>query len=163
MNGERMDAALELIRQCSVDHAVAFEPGLSPERLRYNIKTEVRLAARAMSGMALVQMGFVLDVQALRGESRNQLGRYDVLHSHFRPDPEKYSTVAGTLKIERLTEALFDPAVVPVPDQARPPSIATNTIAIVASAIRQRRLAAFCRQGNCPLSIRRNPIEFLFE
>jgi hypothetical protein len=32
--------------------------------------------------MALVQMGFVLDVQALRGESRNQLGRYDVLHSH---------------------------------------------------------------------------------
>jgi hypothetical protein len=32
--------------------------------------------------MSLVQMGFVFDVQALRRESRNQLGRYDVLHSH---------------------------------------------------------------------------------
>jgi hypothetical protein len=29
-----------------------------------------------------VQMGFVFDVQALRCESRNQLGRYDILHSH---------------------------------------------------------------------------------
>ena len=33
----------------------------------------------------------------------------------------------------------------------------------LASAIRQRRSAAFCRLGNCPLSIRRSPIEFLFE
>jgi hypothetical protein len=39
--------------------------------------------------MSLVQMGFVFDVQALRREGRNQLGRYDVVHSHFRPDPEK--------------------------------------------------------------------------
>jgi hypothetical protein len=38
-----------------------------------------------------VQMGFVFHVQALRREGRNQLGRYDVLHSHFRPDPEKGS------------------------------------------------------------------------
>jgi len=29
--------------------------------------------------------------------------------------------------------------------------------------VRQRRSAAFCRQGDCPLSIRRSPIEFLFE
>ena len=82
MDRQRMDAALELVRQCRVDHAVALEPGLSPERLRYNIKTKVRFTARAMPGMALVQMGFILDVQALRGKSRNQLGRYDVLHSH---------------------------------------------------------------------------------
>jgi hypothetical protein len=29
-----------------------------------------------------VQMGFVLDVKTLGRESRNELGRYDVLHSH---------------------------------------------------------------------------------
>ena len=82
MNGERMDAALELVSQRRVDHAVAFEPGLSSERLRYNIEAEVRLAAWAMSGMSFVQMGFVFDVQALRRESLDQLGRYDVLDSH---------------------------------------------------------------------------------
>jgi hypothetical protein len=28
-------------------------------------------------------MGFILDMQALRGESRHQFGGDDVLHSHF--------------------------------------------------------------------------------
>ena len=82
MNGKRMNAAPKLVDKCRVDHAVAFKPGLPAERLRYNIKAEVRLAARPMPGMSLVQMGFVFDVQALRRESRNKLGRYDVLHSH---------------------------------------------------------------------------------
>jgi hypothetical protein len=82
MNGERMDAALQLVRERGVDHAVAFEPGLSPERLRYNIEPEVGLAARPVAGMSLVQMRFVFDVQALRREGCNKLGRYDVLHSH---------------------------------------------------------------------------------
>ena len=84
MNGKRMDATLELLGERGVDHAVAFKPGLSAERLRYNIETEVRLAARSVSGMSLVQMGFVFDMQALRGESRNKLGRDDVLHSHYQ-------------------------------------------------------------------------------
>jgi len=83
MNGKRMNTALELVGECRVDHAVAFKPGLSAERLGYNIKAEVRLAARPMPGMSLVQMGFVFDVQALRRESRNKLGRYDVLHSQL--------------------------------------------------------------------------------
>jgi hypothetical protein len=30
-------------------------------------------------------------VQALRRESRNKLGRYDVLHSHFRSDPAEHA------------------------------------------------------------------------
>jgi len=77
-----MDAALKFVRQRGVDHAVAFEPGLSPERSRHNIESEMRLAARAMAGMSLMQMGFVFNVQALRRKSRNKLGRYDVLHSH---------------------------------------------------------------------------------
>jgi hypothetical protein len=83
MNGERMDAALELVGERRIDHAVAFEPGLSAERLRYNIEAEVRLAPRTMPGMSLVQMGFVFDMQALGRESRNKLGCYDVLHSHL--------------------------------------------------------------------------------
>ena len=82
MNGKRMDAALELTGEYCVDHTVAFKPGLSAERPRYNIKAKVRLAARPMPGMSLVQMGFVFDVQALRRKSRNKLSRYDVLHSH---------------------------------------------------------------------------------
>jgi hypothetical protein len=90
MNGKRMNAALKLIGECGVDHAVPFKPGLSAERLRYNIKAEVRLAARPMPGVSLVQMGFVFNVQALRRESRNKLSRYDVLYSHFRSDPAKH-------------------------------------------------------------------------
>src|SRR5262249_23276464 len=81
MDRERVDAALELVRQRRVDHAVSFEPGLSPERLRYNIEAEVRLAARAMSGMSLLRMGFVFAVHALGGEGRNELGRQEVLLS----------------------------------------------------------------------------------
>jgi len=82
MNGKRVDATLELVRERRVDHTVAFEPGLSPERLRYNIEAEVRFTARPVAGMSLVQMGFVFDVQALRRESCNKLGCYDVLHPH---------------------------------------------------------------------------------
>jgi len=91
MNGKRMNAALELVGKCRVDHAVAFKPGLPAERLRYNIEAEVRLATRLMPGMSLVQMGFVFDVQALGRERRNKLSGYDVLHSHFRSDPAKHA------------------------------------------------------------------------
>jgi hypothetical protein len=83
MDGERMHAALHLVRQRRIDHAMTFEPALPLERARHNIKTEVALAARPVSGVALVQMGFILDMQALRCESRHQSGGDDVLHSHF--------------------------------------------------------------------------------
>jgi hypothetical protein len=89
MNGKRMNAALELVGECGVDHAVAFKPGLSAERLRYNIKTEVRLTARPMPGMSFMQMGFVFDVQALRRERRNKLSSYNVLHSHCQARSRK--------------------------------------------------------------------------
>jgi hypothetical protein len=39
-------------------------------------------AARPVSGMALVVMGFILDAQALRRESRRQLCRDDIVHCH---------------------------------------------------------------------------------
>jgi hypothetical protein len=43
----------------------------------------VRFASGPVPGMPRMQMGFVFDVQALGRESRNQLCRDDVLHSHF--------------------------------------------------------------------------------
>ena len=77
-----MDPGLEFTRQRRVDHAVAFEPALSPERLRYDIEAKMRLAARPMPGVPRMQMGFVFNVQALGRESHNELGRDNVLHSH---------------------------------------------------------------------------------
>lgn len=82
MNRERMDAALELVSQRRVDHAVPFEPALPRKGRRYNIESEMCLAPRPMAGVPLMQMGLVFDMQAFRRESRKKLGRYDVLHSH---------------------------------------------------------------------------------
>ena len=70
MNRQRVHAALELARQRRVDHAVALDPALSAEGFRHDIESEMGLAARPVSGMALVVMGFILDTQALRRESR---------------------------------------------------------------------------------------------
>jgi hypothetical protein len=39
-------------------------------------------AARPVAGVALVLMGFILDAQALRRQSRRQLGRDDIVHGH---------------------------------------------------------------------------------
>jgi hypothetical protein len=83
MDGKRMHAALKFIRQRAVDHAMPFEAALSGKGGRYNIKTEMGFAAGPVAGMSLVQTGFVFDVQALRRESRDKPGCYDVLHSHF--------------------------------------------------------------------------------
>ena len=83
MDGERMHAASQLGAKCVVDHAVAFEPALSAERFRHDIKTKVRFTSRPVSGVPRMQMGFVFDMQALGRESRNQFCRDDVLHSHF--------------------------------------------------------------------------------
>ena len=82
MNGERVHAALKLVYQRRVDHAMAFEPALPAEGLRHNIEPVMGLAARPVSGMALVQMGFILDMHAFRRESREQLCRDDILHAH---------------------------------------------------------------------------------
>ena len=46
----------EFRRQRRIDHAVAFDPALPFERRRHNINPEMRLAARPVAGMALMQM-----------------------------------------------------------------------------------------------------------
>jgi hypothetical protein len=77
-----MHAAPKLARQHRVNHAVALDPALSAEGFRHDVEAEMGFAARPMAGMALVVMGFILDAQALRRESRRQLCRDDIVHCH---------------------------------------------------------------------------------
>ena len=53
---QRMHGAGEFRRQRHIYHAVAFDPALPLERRRHNIDPEMRLAARPVAGVALMQM-----------------------------------------------------------------------------------------------------------
>ena len=79
---KEMHAALELACQRRVDHAVALDSALSAEDFRHDIKSEMGFAARSVSGMALMAMGFILDTQALRRKRCGQLCRNNIVHSH---------------------------------------------------------------------------------
>jgi hypothetical protein len=68
MNGQRVDTTGKLARKRLVDHAMAFDPALSAERLRHDMNPEVGLAARPMAGVALVLMRFIHNIEALRRE-----------------------------------------------------------------------------------------------
>jgi hypothetical protein len=63
----------EFARQCRIYHAMTLDPALPLEGLRHNIHPEMCLAARPVTGMALMQMGFVLDLEAFGKESFAQL------------------------------------------------------------------------------------------
>ena len=73
MNGKRVHAACKFASECRIDHAVALEPGLPAKGFRHNIKSEMRLAAGPVAGMAFVPVRFILDVKALGCESVAQL------------------------------------------------------------------------------------------
>ena len=77
-----MDATGKFACKQLIDHAVAFEPGLSLESFRYNIDAIMSLPARPMSGMALVLVGFVQHLDALRRESLGQLPCDEIGGSH---------------------------------------------------------------------------------
>lgn len=79
---QRVDAGGKIVGQCLIDHAMAVDPGLSFEGLRHNINSEMRLPARPSPGMALVLMGFVHHVEALRLESLGQLPGEQIDCSH---------------------------------------------------------------------------------
>ena len=51
-----MHGALKFRRQRRIYHAVALDPALPFEGRRHNIHPEMRLAARPVAGMALMQM-----------------------------------------------------------------------------------------------------------
>jgi hypothetical protein len=73
MDRERVDATIELGRKGRVDHAMALDPALPPERLRYDIQAEMALPARPVPGMAFVLVGFIDHSDAFRSESFGQL------------------------------------------------------------------------------------------
>ena len=59
MDGERVHAAGEFVRQRLINHAVTLDAGLSFERVRHYIDPEVRLPARPMPGMAFMLVRFI--------------------------------------------------------------------------------------------------------
>src|SRR6185369_204525 len=61
---------------------MALEPALSFEGVRHNINAVMSLPARSRAGMALVAMGFVLDLEALRRESLGQLPFDQICGAH---------------------------------------------------------------------------------
>jgi hypothetical protein len=82
VDGERVHGALELGIERRIYHAVAFDPALPFEGRRHNINPEMRLTSRPMTGVTLMQMRFVLDVEAFGIESFAQLVRDSVLGGH---------------------------------------------------------------------------------
>ena len=54
VDGEGMHAALQFGVKRRIDHAVALDPALPPERLRHNIHSVMRLPARPVARMPLV-------------------------------------------------------------------------------------------------------------
>jgi hypothetical protein len=73
VDGERVHAAREVIRKNCINHAVAFDPGLTFEGVRHDMNPEMGLAARPGPGMAFMLVRFVHHVEALRHESLGQL------------------------------------------------------------------------------------------
>ena len=94
---ERVDAAREFAGERRVDHAVAFQPGLSFERVRHDIDPEMGLPARPVSGVALVPVRFVHHLEALRGESFGQLARDKIggLHAAELGNPRRAVNAVG--------------------------------------------------------------------
>ena len=78
----RVHAACEFRGQGSINHAVALDPALPFEGIRHDIDAKVRLATRAVAGMAFMQMRLVDDLQAFRRESFAQLVGDSVLCGH---------------------------------------------------------------------------------
>ena len=62
-------------RKRLVDHAVAFDPALSAERLRHDMDPEMGLAARAMAGVAFVPVRFVHARRGFAARTRPQASR----------------------------------------------------------------------------------------
>jgi hypothetical protein len=56
LDRQRMDGIGEFRSQNRIYHAVAFDPALPFERRRHDIDPEMRLAARPVAGVALMQM-----------------------------------------------------------------------------------------------------------
>jgi hypothetical protein len=86
LDRKRVHRAPELAVKRSINHAVAFDPALPFEGCRYNIDPEMRLTARPVAGVTLMQMRFVLDFEAFGDESFAQLVRDNISGGHGSAD-----------------------------------------------------------------------------
>lgn len=77
-----MHTARKFARERGIDHPVALDAALSAKRFRYDMDSEMALAARPVAGMTLMAMGFVFDMQAFGIESLEQLFNNEFLSSH---------------------------------------------------------------------------------
>jgi hypothetical protein len=59
MDRQRMHAAGKLTHKCGIDHAMALDPALSPERIRHDIDPEMGFPAWPVSGMTFMAVGFI--------------------------------------------------------------------------------------------------------
>ena len=82
MDGEGVDAVLELADKCRIDHAVALEPALAAKRFRDDINPEMSLTARPVPCMPCMLVRLVHHFDALGRERRIQLFRDDVARGH---------------------------------------------------------------------------------
>ena len=70
MDGEGVDAVLELADKCRVDHAVALEPALSAKRFRDDIDPEMSLTARPVPCMPCMLHSFQLPRVSLTAQRK---------------------------------------------------------------------------------------------
>src|ERR1700753_2239380 len=79
---QRMHGTGQFARERRVYQAMALDPALPFKGSGHNIHSEMRLAARPVAGMPSMQMGFVLDLEALGDESFAQLVCDNLLSCH---------------------------------------------------------------------------------
>ena len=86
----------ERLGERRIDHAMSLEAALPPERLRYDIETEMGLSAGSMAGVARMVFGFVNHPQAFGRESFSQPSCDEVGHRHPPPLRGEVTGVNGS-------------------------------------------------------------------
>jgi hypothetical protein len=94
-----MDRACEFRRQQRIYHTMTLDPALPFERFRYDIDPEMCLAARPMARVALMQMGFIGNIEAFGCESFAQLLCDVIFYGHDLRNIVRYSLRSMTVSI----------------------------------------------------------------
>jgi hypothetical protein len=106
---ERVHATGEIGGEDLVDHAVAFEPALACERSRYDIDPEMGLAARSVTGMAVMLFGLIDHLDAVGRESFLQPLCDVVLHQHaLRLSPVRGPSSTCKRRDDRLVIVAYE-------------------------------------------------------
>ena len=100
-----MHATRKLGGKRLIDHAVTFDAGLSFERLRHDIYSEVSLPARPVPGMTLVLVRFINHFEALWHESLGQLLCDEIGGSHIARLGERGLPVNGHKQVLNASPA----------------------------------------------------------